>query len=493
MVEMLKNFVGGQWRSADTDAFSDNLNPADTSDVICRFPLSTRQEASAAVDIALAAQKDWKKVPAPARGTILFKAVRLMEERSEELAQAMTREEGKIIAESRGEVGKAIRYLEFAAGDARRFNGLTVPSEMPSTFACTVRVPLGVVGLITPWNFPVAIPTWKIAPALMAGNAVVLKPSAQTPLTAKIIVEIFEAAGIPPGVLNLVFGRGSQVGNELVEHPRVKGLSFTGSTSVGCALYSEGAKLGKKVQCEMGGKNPVIVLEDADLDLAAASTSKGAFGATGQRCTATSRAIVHRSVYGQYVERVVELAKAHRPGPGIDPTSTLGPSVDQGQLDQVLRYIELGTSQGATLAAGGHRLEGERYDRGFFVEPTVFTDVSPEMVIAREEIFGPVLSVVPVDSFEEALEVANNTEYGLSSALFTADVNRVFRYIEDIETGMIHVNSPTIGGEAQLPFGGIKDTGVGDREMGPGAMDFFSETKTVYIDYTGTQRTGNVY
>jgi len=489
----LQNYINGQWRPTSTGRYADNLNPARLDEVICQYPLSSVDELEEAVAAAKVAQKAWAQVPAPVRGQIMFKAVHIMERRAEELALALTHEEGKLLKESRGEVGKAMRYLEFAAGDARRLNGQVIPSEMASTMAYTLRTPLGVVGMITPWNFPVAIVVWKIAPALVCGNAVVLKPAEQTPLTAKLIVEVFEEAGVPPGVLNLVFGLGEEVGAAMVDHPGIAAISFTGSTEVGKHIYSRSAELKKKCQCEMGGKNAVLVLEDADIELAARGTVMGAFGSTGQRCTATSRVIIHRSVHDAFVERMLQLTSEMVIGDGMDPGAGMGPSIDQAQLDTVMRYIDIARAEGATFACGGERATDGELARGLFVQPTLLTGVHRDMRIAREEVFGPVLAVIAVDSLEEALSVANDVPFGLTSSIYTRDVNAVFHYIDAIETGMVHINSPTVGGEAQLPFGGIKDTGVGEREMGPTAMDFFTELKTVYIDYTGAPRTGNLY
>lgn len=493
MAEQLLNFIGGEWVAPSTGQWADNTNPADTRQVLNRWPLSAAEDVDRAVAAARAALPAWRATPAPARGAILFKAARIFESRLDELARALTREEGKLLAEASGEVRKMLNLLEFMAGEGRRLNGETIPSEIPSTFAYTVRVPRGVVGLITPWNFPVAIPVWKAAPALVAGNTVVLKPAEQTPWTAKIITEVFAEAGLPPGVLNTVFGTGDVVGDRLVKHPDVAAISFTGSTEIGLHIYATGARDNKPVQCEMGGKNPIIVLEDADLELAVAATAMGGFGSTGQRCTATSRAIVHEDVYDAFVEGLAAAARAVVVGDGLDPKTTMGPSIDQAQLDQVLKYLEIARSEGARVVVGGARATDGELAHGLFPQPTVLADVTRDMRVAREEIFGPVVSVIKVGSLDEALEVANDCEYGLASSLYTRDVNRVFRYVDRIETGILHVNNPTVGGEAQLPFGGLKNTGVGPREQGKTAIEFFTELKTVYIDYTGTVRRGNLF
>jgi aldehyde dehydrogenase (NAD+) len=493
MPERIRNFIGGEWVDPSSSQWAENINPANVDEVIDEYPLSTASDLDQAVQAAKKVQPKWAQLPAPKRGAVLFEAHRLMAERADELARALTREEGKILAEAKGEVQKSLNLLEFIAGEGRRLNGQTVPSEVPSTFAYTVRAPLGVVGLITPWNFPVAIPVWKIAPALVAGNAVVLKPAEQTPTTARIITEIFAEAGVPAGILNLVYGKGEDVGARLIDHPDVAAISFTGSTEVGLYAYAQGAKRNKKVQCEMGGKNALIVLEDGDVELAVAAAAKGAFGSTGQRCTATSRAVVHESVHDEFVAGVVEAAKNVRPGNGLDSNTTMGPSVDDLQLEQVLRYIEVAKSEGVNFELPGGRFDDGELANGYFPRPTVLTGVTPEMSVAQEEIFGPVLSVLSVSSFEEAIEVTNNSEFGLSSSIYTRDIGNVLNYVDRIETGILHVNSPTIGGEAQLPFGGVKNTGVGEREQGQTAIEFYTELKTVYIDYASQLRDGNLY
>jgi aldehyde dehydrogenase (NAD+) len=394
----------------------------------------------------------------------------------------LTREEGKTLKDSLGEVTRSVNILEFTAGEARRMGGETVPSEMPRNFAYTFKQPLGVVGAITPWNFPVAIPVWKAGPALVTGNTMVFKPAEVTPLTAAIIVEIFAEAGTPPGVLNMILGAGEEVGDELVEHDDVRALSFTGSNAIGGAIYAAGARKMKKCQCEMGGKNPVVVLRDADLDLAVESTVVGAFGSSGQRCTATSRVVVEDAVADRFVDALAARARQCKAGNGLDSSVDLGPLVDEKQLETVLRYLAIGKKE-AKLIAGGERLKGGDLDRGLFVAATVFDHVPWDSVIAQEEIFGPVISVIRVSDFEEALRVANSVKYGLSSSIYTNDARKIFEFIERIESGMTHVNLPTIASEAHLPFGGVKATGIGLREMGRVAIDFYTELKTVYIDY----------
>ena len=488
-----QNFIKGKWLRSSSERTVNNVNPANTDDVIGEIPLATRDEARQGVEAAAEAFRTWRSTPAPSRGRIVAKAARLLEDNKEELAQILTHEEGKTIAESRGELQRSINVAEFCAGEARRLTGETIPSELPLNFAYTIKQPLGVVACVTPWNFPVAIPVWKIAPALVAGNTVVFKPATLTPATAVRLVELFDEAGLPPGVLNLIIGSGSEAGDEIINHRAVKAISFTGSNGVGIRLYEQASRRGAKVQCEMGGKNPVVVLEDADMDLAIESTAQGAFGSSGQRCTATSRAVVVDQIADEFVERLTKRAVGMRIGAGIDPQTEMGPSVDESQFKTVLSYIEHGKEDGATLVCGGTRATGDGLDKGYFVNPTVFDHVTSDMRIAREEIFGPVLSVLRVKGFEEAMQVANDCEYGLSSSIFTNDAARIFRFVDEIETGMTHINSPTTGGEAHIPFGGTKGTGIGDREQGSTALDFYTELKVVYVDYTGRKREGNLY
>jgi alpha-ketoglutaric semialdehyde dehydrogenase len=492
-METYRNFINGKWVESVSADRAENVNPANTDDVIGQVRLSTRDEARRAVEAASEAFRDWRATPAPARGRIVAKFARLLEDDKENLARLLTREEGKTLAESRGEIQRAANVADFCAGEARRLNGETIQSELPANFAYTLKQPHGVVACVTPWNFPVAIPVWKIAPALAAGNTVVFKPATVTPGTAARIVELFAEAGVPAGALNLVIGSGSEAGDEIVNHRAVRAVSFTGSNDVGVKLYEQAARRGAKVQCEMGGKNPVIVLEDADMNLAVESTAQGAFGSTGQRCTATSRAIVVDKVADNFIERMVARAEGLRIGDGASDDTEVGPLVDAKQFRNVLRYIDVGKEDGASLVAGGGPADGAGLRKGYFVKPTVFAGVTPDMRIAREEIFGPVLSVMRVQDFEEALRVANDSEYGLSSSIFTNDAARIFRFVDEIETGMTHVNSPTTGGEAHVPFGGIKSTGIGEREQGSTALDFYTELKVVYVDYTGRKREGNLY
>ncbi len=492
-METYRNFINGQWLLSDSAQTAPNLNPANTEDQLGTVRLSLREEARRAVEVAADAFNAWRRTPAPARGRIVARFAALLEADTESLAALLTREEGKTLAESRGEIRRAVNVAEFCAGESRRMNGETIQSELPANFAYTIKQPHGVVACITPWNFPVAIPVWKIAPALVAGNTVVFKPATVTPATAVRLVELFVEAGIPKGVLNLIIGSGSDAGDEIVNHAAVRAVSFTGSNNVGLKLYEQCARRGAKVQCEMGGKNPVIVMEDADMNLAVESTAQGAFGSTGQRCTATSRAIVHEKVYDNFIERLTARAESLRLGDGSDAHTEVGPVVDGKAFKSVLSYMDIGREDGASLVCGGGIAEGQGLRKGYFVQPTVFVGVTPDMRIAREEIFGPVLSVMRARDLDEALLLANDSEYGLSSSIFTNDAARIFRFIDEIETGMTHINSPTTGGEAHIPFGGIKSTGIGAREQGSTALDFYTEIKVVYVDYTGQKREGNLY
>jgi len=484
------NYVDGQWIPSRSGQTLERRNPADLQDIIGFAPLSSRDEVREAIDAADRACAAWRDTPAPARGKIVMRAARLLEDQQEEVARLLTREEGKTVAESRGEILRTINIMEYIAGEARRLTGETLPSELPRNFAYTLRQPLGVVGLITPWNFPVAVPIWKIAPALVCGNTIVWKPSEITPFTSRKVVEIFAAAGLPAGVLNMVNGKGEEAGDELVTHPAVRAISFTGSCEVGGIIYANAAKQMKKVQCEMGGKNPVVVLEDADLELAADNTAAGAFGSTGQRCTATSRVIVEEAVADRFVAMLVERAGKLKVGNGAGQGINVGPSVDEAQFKKVLAYIETGKRE-AKLVCGGERAKAAQ--DGYYISPTIFDNVAQDARIAQEEIFGPVLSVTRVKDFDEAIAAANNIRFGLTASIFTTDSNRVFQAADRLECGMVHVNSPTVGGEAHVPFGGIKATGIGERETGSTAIDFYSELKVVYVDYTGRKREGKLY
>ena len=483
-----KNFIGGDWVESISGRRYPVFNPARKTESVGEFQTSTAEDATVAVEAARAALPGWANTPAPGRARVLFRALEIMGRRADEIARTITTEEGKPIGDAIGEVKRAMNIIEYAAGEGRRMFGYTTPSELPNTVAYTIKRPLGVVGIITPWNFPIAIPAWKIAPALICGNALVFKPASSTPLSAVKLVEVFEEAGLPPGVLNLVTGPGAQVGNALVENTGVNGISFTGSTEIGTDLYANSAQRLKKVQAEMGGKNAVILLADADMDKALGGIVQGAFGSTGQRCTATSRVIVEEGVYDQFMEGLIDRTSKLKIGDGIDPAMDVAPLSSQSQYDKVLEYIGVGTEEGAHLAYGGHGLTEGEYSEGFYVEPTVFTDVSPDMRIAREEIFGPVLTVFKARNLEEAIQISNSVEFGLSSSVYTKDLTRAFEYINTVETGMVHVNAPTLGGEVHLPFGGLKASGVGQREQGTEAFDFFTETITVYIDHAQAPR-----
>lgn len=486
-----QNFIGGEWSSANGRRVT-NLNPANTDDVLGETPLAGAAEIRAAADIAADALRAWRNTPAPKRGAIITQAGRLMAERREELARAIVREQGKLLSEAYGEMARAINVVDYSGASGRRLHGQTIPLELPNNFGYTIRVPLGVVALITPWNFPVAIPAWKIAPALVAGNSVVFKPSPLTPETSELVVRCFIDAGVPDGVLNMVHGD-VEAGEALIDHPAVRGISFTGSTPTGLAIYERAARRGVRVQCEMGGKNPVIVLEDADIDLAVSGVLAGAFGAAGQRCTATSRVILMHPVADAFLERLVDAANTIKLGYGLDSGVGMGPISDQRQMERVLHYIELGKQEGAELLCGGTRDTRGDLSKGYFIRPTVFDRVRPDMRIAQEEIFGPVLSVFRVESFEDAIEIANSVPFGLTSSIYTRDNGRIFRYIDEIETGQTHVNSPTLGGEAQVPFGGTKLTAVGPMEQGDEVFSFYTETKVAYIDYTGANRNVRLY
>jgi acyl-CoA reductase-like NAD-dependent aldehyde dehydrogenase len=479
------NLIDGAWRPSGSGNVFENRNPADTDDLIGVFQQSTREDVAAAIDAAARAYLSWRLVPAPRRAELLFRAAQLLAERKDALAREMTREMGKILDETRGDVQEAVDMTFFMAGEGRRQSGQTVPSELRDKFAMSVRQPLGVCGLITPWNFPMAIPSWKVVPALVCGNTVVLKPASLTPLSALSFVKILQEAGIPPGVVNLVTGAGSEAGEPLLVSDQVRVVSFTGSTEVGRTVSQMTAPSFKKTHLEMGGKNVIMVMDDADLELAVDGCVWGGFGTAGQRCTAASRVVVHQKVYRSFLERFVARVRALRVGDGLDPATQMGPLVSDGQLRTVMKYVEIGQQEGATLVCGGHRLTGGRFASGFFHEPTVFADVSPAMRIAQEEIFGPVVAVIPCASFEEGMAIANGVQYGLSASIYTQNVNRAFAAMRDLYTGIVYVNAPTIGAEVHLPFGGTKSTGNGHREAGAAALDVFSEWKSIYVDFSG--------
>ncbi len=476
------NLIGGQWTPASSGATNPDRNPARTEEVVAVFPSGGREDAARAAEAAARAFPGWARTPLPRRSEILLKAAALLEQRLDEVAQALTREEGKTLAESKGETARGVSLLRYYAGEALQPTGDVYGSAVPSTFLFAERVPLGPVALITPWNFPVAIPAWKVAPALAFGNTVVLKPAELTPLTAWHLADVLDKAGLPPGVLNLVVGRGSQVGPALAESPHIKAISFTGSNAVGSGLAARCAERGIKFQLEMGGKNPVIVLADADLDKAVELTIAGAMLSTGQKCTATSRVIVHRDVLEGFRDRLVARASSLKVGDGMKAETYMGPLVSADAQKSVLEYIGVGKREGARVLTGGTRLEGGEYDAGYYVAPTVFDRVRPDMRIAQEEIFGPVVGVIEARDFDEAIALANDTRFGLSASVVTRDLGLALRFIREIEAGIVHVNSQTAGAEPQVPFGGFKGSSSGSREQGKAAREFFTQIKTVYLD-----------
>ena len=482
--KVFKNFIDGEWfESASGQTFEDR-NPADMREVVAVFQRSNKADVDAAVDAAKRAFAKWRLVPAPRRAEMVFRAAEILIERKEAHARDMTREMGKVLKETRGDVQEAIDAAYYNAGEGRRMFGPTVPSELPNKFAMAVRQPIGVCGMITPWNFPMAISSWKLLPAVVCGNTCVIKPAQDTPLSTFNLVQALTDAGVPRGVINIVTGFGAEVGTPLTEHPVVRAISLTGSSAVGRIVGTTAAKTFKHCSLELGGKNPMIVLDDANLELAVEGGLWGAFGTTGQRCTATSRIIVQKGVYREFVEHFVARAKKIKVGNGLDESIEMGPAINEGQLKQDLSYIEIGKSEGAKLLCGGNSIENGDLKHGYFVQPTVFGDVNPKMRIAQEEIFGPIVSMIPCDSFEHGVEIANDIAYGLSSSLYTRDVNRAFSAIRDLDAGITYVNAPTIGAEVHLPFGGVKATGNGHREGGLGAIDFYTEWKAVYIDYS---------
>jgi len=480
-----RNFINGQWVEASGGAVIENRNPANKDDLIGRFPHSNNKDVDAAVAAAADAWKSWRLFPAPRRAEILFRAAEMIAAHKEDFARDMTREMGKVLKEARGDVQEAVDMTYYMAGEGRRMFGQTTPAELPNKFAMSTRNPLGVCGMITPWNFPMAIPSWKIIPALVCGNTVVLKPSEDTPLSAVHFIEVLEKAGVPAGVVNLVLGSGSDVGVALTSHPGISVISFTGSTAVGKLVAESCAASFRHVHLEMGGKNVLMVMDDADIDLAVDGAIWGGFGTSGQRCTAASRVVVHKKVIAEFTQKFVERAKRLRVGDGLDPAIDVGPVINEKQLKRILEYVRIGQDERAKLLCGGNRLESGVHRNGWFLEPTIFGDVSPKMRIAQEEIFGPVVSVIPCDNLEQAIEIGNGVKYGLSAAIYTHDVNHAFQAMRDMHTGIFYVNSSTIGAEVHLPFGGTKSTGNGHREAGTAALDVFSEWKSIYIDYSG--------
>jgi alpha-ketoglutaric semialdehyde dehydrogenase len=479
-----QNLIGGEWVDAAGGETFDSLSPA-TGEHVGTFPRSSAEDVDHAVAAAKEAFASWRLVPAPRRGEILFRFAGLVQESKQELAELMTREMGKVMAEARGDVQEAIDMSFYMAGEGRRLHGQTTPSELPDKFNMSVRMPIGVVGVITPWNFPIAIPSWKIVPALVCGNTVVFKPATDTPRLGERFVELLIEAGIPPGVVNVVHGFGRDVGDRIVRHPDVPVITLTGSRETGAAVLRAAADNLKHVHVELGGKNGIIVMEDADLELATEGILWSAFGTSGQRCTAASRVIVHERVYDELATRLVAAAERMRLGPGWEPETDVGPVINRAALDRIHSYTEIGRDEGARLLTGGEMATGNGLERGHFYRPTIFGDVEPQMRIAQEEIFGPTTALIRVLDLDEAIRVANGIEYGLSSSIFTRDVNRAFRAMRDLEAGITYVNAGTIGAEVHLPFGGTKDTGNGHREAGQAALDVFTEWKSIYVDYSG--------
>ena len=479
-----RNFIGGEWVDAASGETFESLSPA-TGEALGTFPHSGADDVDRAVEAAKAAFAEWRLVPAPERGLVLLRFARLLEEAKDELTELMTHEMGKVWAEAGGDVQEAIDMSVYMAGEGRRLFGQTTPSELRDKFNMSVRLPIGVIGVITPWNFPIAIPSWKIAPALVCGNTVVFKPASDTPRLGERFVELLVEAGIPSGVVNIVHGKGGEVGDRLVRHPDVPVITLTGSRETGVTVMRNAADRLKHVHLELGGKNGIIVMDDADLDLAVDGILWSAFGTSGQRCTAASRVIAHEKVYGELQKRLVARAESMRLGPGWEPDTDVGPVINRAALEKIHSYTGIGTDEGATLLTGGEIATEGELARGFYYRPTIFADVEPGMRVAQEEIFGPTTALIPVRDFDEAIRVCNGIDFGLSSSIFTRDVNRAFRAMRDLEAGITYVNAGTTGAEVHLPFGGTKDTGNGHREAGQAALDVFTEWKSIYVDYSG--------
>jgi len=484
-VRQSQNFIGGEWVDAAFGETFESTSPAD-GELIGIFPKSGADDVDRAVAAAKEAYADWRLVPAPKRGEILYRFAQLLAERKDEVTDLMTHEMGKVAPEAGGDVQEAIDMSYYMGGEGRRLFGQTTPSELRDKFNMSVRMPIGVVGAITPWNFPIAIPSWKIAPALVAGNTVVFKPATDTPALGQRFVELLDEAGVPKGVVNIVHGGGGAVGDRLVRHPDVPVISLTGSRDTGVTVMQNGAENLKRIHLELGGKNAIIVLDDADLDLAVDGIVWSAFGTSGQRCTAASRVIVHEKVLGELSSRLVAAVEKLTLGPGWEDETDVGPVINQSALDKIHSYTEIGVEEGATLLTGGEVAGEGDLAKGFYYRPTIFGDVDPEMRIAQEEIFGPTTALIPVEDADEAIRVSNGVRFGLSSSIFTQDVNRAFRAMRDLEAGITYINAGTIGAEVHLPFGGTKDTGNGHREAGQAALDFYTEWKSVYVDYSGT-------
>src|SRR5437016_2255902 len=482
--QSFKNLIGGEWVDAASGETFESTSPA-TGETIGVFPRSGVEDVDRAVEVAKEAFAEWRLVPAPKRGEILFRFARLLEQEKDALTDLMTHEMGKVRAEAGGDVQEAIDITYYMAGEGRRLYGQTTPSELPDKWNMSVRMPVGVVGAITPWNFPIAIPSWKLIPALVCGNTVVLKPASDTPALAERFVELLGEAGLPDGVVNIVFGGGSSVGDRMVRHPDIRVITLTGSRETGVRVLEAGAETLKHVHLELGGKNAIIVMDDADLDLAVDGIVWSAFGTSGQRCTAASRVIVHEAAYDQLARRLVARVEQMRLGPGWEEDTDIGPVINRGALEKIHSYTQIGQDEGAKLLTGGEVAGGNGLDKGFYYRPTVFGDVRPAMRIAQEEIFGPTTALIRVRSLDEAIAVSNGVEYGLSSSIFSSDVNNAFRAMRDLNTGITYINAGTIGAEVHLPFGGTKHTGNGHREAGQAALDVFTEWKSIYVDYSG--------
>lgn len=480
MPEVFRNYINGEWVDGPT---FENRNPANTEEVVGLFVKGSAADVHRAAEAAEAAFTAWANMPGPARGALLFKVADILEKKFDQLGAEMCREEGKTLPEAKGEVRRAINIFRYFGSEGSRLPGHLVPSERERVHMFAIRKPIGVIGQINPWNFPIAIPAWKLAPALVCGNTVIVKPASVSPLSSWRIVEACHEAGIPKGVVNYIAGSGGEIGNALVSAKPLKAVSFTGSCEIGNWLHAEASKRKLRIQLEMGGKNPTIVLGDCDFKASVENVVNAAFFSTGQKCTATSRAIVEESIYDQFVEALVERTKKLKVGNGMEPGIDIGPAVDQGQLDTNLKYIALGKEEGARLVCGGNRLTGGDYDKGYFVEPTIFADVTENMRLAQEEVFGPVLAVMKAKDFNDAMRIANNIPFGLSASVQTTNLSRVFEFVYGCEAGLLTVNLPSAGVEYQLPFGGTKDSSFGPKEQGPAAMDFYSDYKTVYLKY----------
>ncbi len=481
-----KNLIGGKWVASRTRQTFENRNPADTNDLVGVFPASGPQDVDDAVAAARQAFVAWRLLPAPKRAEILYRTGELLSQRKEEYAREMTREMGKVLEETRGDVQEAIDTAFYMAGEGRRMFGQTTPSELQSKFAMSVRMPVGVCGMIAPWNFPMAIPSWKLFPALVCGNTCVIKPAEDTPLSTLNLVQTLMDAGLPKGVVNIVFGFGPEAGAPLGEHPGVDAISFTGSSEVGRIVGQTAAGHFKPCSLEMGGKNAMMVMDDANLDLAVEGALWGAFGTTGQRCTATSRILLHKKIAKEFTRRFVEQTRKLRVGNGLVKGVQVGPQVNSQQIETSERYVAIALSEGADLLTGGKRLKGKAHAAGYFFAPTIFAGVKPSMRIAQEEVFGPVVALLQFGSFAEGIEIANGISYGLSTSIYTHNVNLAYRAMRDLEAGITYVNAPTIGAEVHMPFGGVKKTGNGHREGGNAALDFYTTWKTVYVDYSDT-------